>query len=251
MNNQLEKNHITEKILGKIKTEKIKMKPKIYFILRMALLVLGTLTLASFIVYLISFIVFSLRVSGVLFLPKFGFPGIRILISSLPWFLILISGGLIVLLEVFTQKFRFVYRKPILYSLLGIIIIVFTGSFLMEKTSFHSSLFWKAQEKRLPAIGSIYRDYGVPRINNVHQGVISEVIEGGFKIETLSGEVLSVVVDSKVYSTLETDTKEGDVIVILGEQNSSTIQALDLRKVQKDFNLFPRQRMKNFKLFDK
>ena len=62
------------------------------------------------------------------------------------------------------------------------------------------------------------------------------------------------MVDSGIYSTyptLEPDAKEGDVIVILGEQNSSTIQALDLRKVQKDPNLFPRQRMRNLKLFDK
>ncbi len=251
MNNQLEKNHITEKVLSKIKTEKIKMKPKVYFILRMTLLVFGTIALASFVIYLISFIVFSLRASGILFLPKFGFPGMRILLSSLPWFLILISGVSIILLEIFTQKFRFVYRKPILYSLLVIIIIVFMGSFLIEKTPLHSSLFWKAQEKRLPAIGSIYRDYGVPQIDNVHQGVISEIIEDGFRIETLSGEELNIVVAPEIYSTLEPDIKEGDVIVILGEQSSGTIQALDLHKVQKDLNLFPRRRMKIFKLFGK
>ena len=251
MKNQLEKNHITEKILSKIKTEKIKMKPKSYFVLRIIFLVLGTLALTFFIIYLISFIIFSLRASGTLFLPRFGFPGMRILISSLPWFLILTSGILIILLEIFTQKFTFVYRKPILYSLLVIIIIVSMGSFLIGKTSLHSSLFWKAQEKRLPAMGSIYRNYGAPQIDDVHQGVISKVTENGFEIETLSGEVLDVIVGPKIYSTLESDIKKDDVIVVLGKQSSSTIQALGLRKVQKDFNLFPRQRMRSLKLFGK
>ncbi len=249
MNNQQEKNSIIDKVLNKIKSGRVKMKPKIYFILKTVLLISGTLVLISFIIYFVSFVIFSLRVSGVLFLPKFGFSGMKIFLNSLPWFLILIIAILIILLEIFAKKFTFVYRRPILYSLLGIIMIVFIGSFLIDKTPFHSNLFWKAQQRRLPGIGMVYRNFGAPRIGNVHHGAVSEVIDNGFKIETPCGEALTIVVSPKISLILKTDIKEGDAIVVLGKRSNSTVQAFDIRKVEKDLNLFQSQRVRGYKSF--
>jgi hypothetical protein len=249
MNNNQQRNSISDKVLNKIKSGEIKMKPKIYFILRAVLLILSALVLALLIICLVSFIIFSLRSSGILFLPKFGFPGIRIFLSSLPWLFILIAITLIILLEIFTKRFTFVYRWPIIYSLLAIIFIVMLGSFVIDKTPFHSNLFWRAQEGRLPAIGKLYHGYGVPRIGNVHYGVVSEVIDGGFKIETLRGEELIVMVSSKTRFLLKTDIKKDDAIVVLGERNNNTVQAIDIRKVEKNINLFPSQRPRGYKPF--
>ncbi len=248
MNNEPEKNSITDKVLNKIKSGEVKMKSKTYFILRMVLLILSTLVLIFFIIYFVSFIIFSLRASGVLFLPKFGFPGIKIFLNSLPWLLIFISAILIILLEIFAKKFTFVYRRPILYSLLAIIMIVVIGSLLVEKTPFHSNLFWKTQEGHLPIMRTVYRDFGVPRTGNIYHGVISEVVGNDFKIETPRGEILAIVVSSKTRPILETDIKEGDAIVVLGERKNGIIQALDIRKVKKDSNLFRSQRMRGYKL---
>ncbi len=249
MNNNQQENYIGDKVLNKIKSGEIKMKPKIHFILRAVLLILSTLILALFIICLVSFIIFSLRSSGILFLPKFGFPGIRIFFSSLPWLLILIAVILIILLEIFTKRFTFVYRRPILYSLLAIIFIVILGSFIINKTPFHSNLFWRAQEGRLPAIGKLYRGYGAPKIGNVHYGIVSEVTDDGFKIETLRGEALIVIVSSETRFPLKTDIKKDDVIVVLGKRNNDTVQAIGIRKVEKDLNLFPLNKMRKQRSF--
>ena len=242
MNNKQENNSIAEKVLGKIKRRQIKMKPKIHFIFGTTLLVLGVLVLILFIPYLISLIVFSLRVSGVLFLPKFGLPGMSILLSSLPWLLILITTFLILLLEIFARKFTFVYRKPAIYSLIAIIVIIFTGIFIIEKTSLHSSLFWKAQDKSLPAIGMIYRDFGSRKIDNIYHGIIIEMIDSGFKIETLCGEVITIRINSETNFISGTEFQENDIVVALGEIKEDSVQALNVRKVEQDSNLFsPRQ----------
>jgi len=243
MNNQEEKNSIVDKILNKIKNEKVKMKPKIYFILRTVLLVGGSLVLIFLIISLVSFIVFSLRTSGALFLPKFGSPGIKIFFMSLPWLLILIAIILTVLLEIFSKKFTFVYRQPIFYSLLIIIIITFIGSFLINKTSLHPNLFWKAQERHLPGIEMVYRDFGVPRIKDVYYGIISGITDNGFNIETPRGEVFNIIINSETRLALEVNIEEGDAVVILGKQSNSNIQAFDIHKVKKDFNLFRPQQI--------
>ena len=241
MNNKQEKNHITRKVLGKIKKGKIKMRPKIHFIFGTALLMLGVLVLVFFIPYLVSLIIFSLRVSGVLFLPKFGFSGTRTLLSSLPWPLILITMLLIVLLERFAQKFTFAYRKPAIYSLIAIIVIVFMGSFLIGETSFHSNLFWKSQERVLPVIGAVYRDFGSRKIDDMYHGIIMEVINDGFELETLCGDVFAVAINPKTSFMPDTEFQKGDRVVVLGNISSGAIQALDIRKVEQDSNLFSPQ----------
>ena len=47
----------------------------------------------------------------------------------------------------------------------------------------------------------------------------------------------------------DADIKEGDAIVVLGKRSNGTVQALDIRKIEKDLNLFRPQRMRGYKLF--
>ncbi len=239
MNNQ--QNSISDKVINKIRSGDIKMKPKAYFVLRTALLVLGILVLFLFIVYLISFITFSLRSSGIWLSPVFGFPGIKILFGSLPWVLILITVVLIVLLEIFAKQFTFIYRKPIIYSLLVIILVVFLGGFLIDKTPFHPNLFWKAQEGHLPGFGSFYRDFGTPKFKDIHQGVVFEVIDNGFLIENPRERIISVMITPETRLPSE-KIEEGDVIVVFGERDNGQVEALDIRKTKRDFNFFPKNR---------
>ena len=247
MNNQEQKNHISNKVLDKIKSGEVKMRPKIYFVFRTILLVLGVLVSILSLIYLASFIIFSLRASGILFLPKFGFPGIGIFLNSLPWILILIVVILIIVLEIFTKRFTFVYRRPILYSLLIIVFIVILGSFIIDRTPFHAGLFWRAQEGRLPAIGSVYRDIGVPKADNVHRGIVSETLEDGFAIETPRGELLVIVITSETRFLPEADIEEGDIVVIMGDKDNSTIEAFGIRKIKEGFDIFPQRRFRDLK----
>ena len=77
--------------LEKITSGEIKMRPKTYFVLKAILIVLGIVFAVCFSLYIISFILFSLRSTGVLYLPGFGFPGIKAFFVMLPWILIAAS----------------------------------------------------------------------------------------------------------------------------------------------------------------
>jgi len=144
-------NNLTEKILNKLRSGEFKMKPRIYFILKAILIILGTLIVALFTLFLISFISFALRTN---------FRGFGVLFSSIPWLLIIVAAFLIIVLEILFKHFAFTYRRPILYSVIGILIVVILGTLIIDRTPFHRGLFDRAREGRLPIFGPIYRNFG-------------------------------------------------------------------------------------------
>jgi hypothetical protein len=225
---------LIKRILEQVQSGQVKMRPKSYFILRAILVGLLACLVALFVLYLISFIVFSLRTSGVWFLPGFGFGALGVFFKSLPWLLIIVALALIVVLEIFVKRFSFAYRRPILYSVLGIVILAFLGSFLIIKTPFHPELFWRAREGRLPMMGEFYGGLGLPKLTNVHQGIVIGITDEGFSMETPRGELLTVMATS-------TDIQENNRVVVLGKRGDNKVEAFDVRKVDDEFDIFQRR----------
>jgi len=229
---------IKEKVLSKIKSGEVKMSPKALFALKTTLIVFGAVLAALFIVFLASFIIFAMRASGTLFLPAFGFFGMRTFFTSLPWLLILIAVISIVVLEVLAKRFTFVYRRPIFYSVLAIIILVLCGGVFIERTRLHSNLFWRAREGRLPIMGNFYRNPNIMPPRNVYEGVVSEMTEKGFRIKNADNQIFNIVVASDTRFPLEEKIKEGDAVVVMGEQKGDTIYAFGVHRIEGEFNIF-------------
>jgi len=216
------------------------MRSRKYFVLKSVLIILSVFLIALFILYLTSLILFVLRASGAWYFYGLGFYGLKTSFILLPWLLIIIAVVLLVILEILVKHFSFSYHRPIFYSILGIVILTLLGSFIIDKTQFHSCLFQKAQEEHLPIMGNFYRDLGVEKNNNTQRGIIFEITENNFQIETPRGKVLNVNITSETQFPDGTDIKKNDVIIVLGERNDNEIQALGIRKINDDLNFFPR-----------
>jgi hypothetical protein len=238
MENNEKQNNIAERIIDKIKEGEIKMKPKAYFIARMVLFVLGITVLSLFLIYIVSFIIFSSRISGGWFLPQFGFSGIGILLRSLPWLLISLSIILIIFLEIFAEHFSFIYKKATVYSLFGIIGIVLLAGFMVGLSPFHTSLFQSARNGELPLIGSFYERQGAPRFNNFHNVSVSSVGDKEFTVINPRGEILRVITEDQI----DQELKEGDSILLIGQRDGDIIKFKQMRKVNEDANFFPKHR---------
>ncbi len=248
-NNNSQKSLITGKVLEKIKSGRVKMRPKAHFVLKTALAALGFILIILFVLYLISFIVFTLRMSGIWFAPGFGFYGIKIFLVSLPWILISIAIILILILEILVKHFSFAYRRPILYSILGIITLALLGSFIIGQTRIHPRFFQQAQERNLPVAGKFYRDFGAGKFRNAHRGVVSEITDNGFKIETVRNETLNIIITPETRFPFGKDIKENDIVMILGERDNCAVRAFGIRKVDDNLNNnFPRNRGQKYKL---
>jgi hypothetical protein len=228
---------IKELVLDKIKKGEVKMRPKAHFILKTILALSVAVVLVLFVLYLTSFISFSFKAGGIGVLPGFGSRGLGSLFSAMPWPLILIAAVLIFVLEILVRRFAFSYRQPILYSVLAIVLVVSLGSFAVNKTYLHPALFQRAQENRLPLAGGLYRDFGLPKSQDMNRGIVSEITESGFYFKA-NGEALNVIVSAETRFPKGAGIKEGELVMVLGERKGDTIQAFGISKINDDFNFF-------------
>lgn len=236
------KSLLADKVSDRIHSGKVKMRPKVYFILKTVLIILGIILAGLFVLFLMSFIFFVLRARGVWYLPGFGLPGIRALFVLLPWLLFLTAIGLIAVLEILFKHFAFTYRRPILYSILGIVVLIFLGSFIIHKTSLHSGLFRRAQQGHLPIAGKFYRDFALPKSASLHRGVVSKITDNGFIMKMPNEEMLTVVINEKTRLPLPNKIKPNDTLIILGQRDDHTIQCFGIRQINDEFNFSPPSR---------
>lgn len=226
-------------ILEKIKKGGVKMKPRFYFILK-GIFFFGFFALIlGFSFLFCSFIHFHLVSSGIWYLPRFGVLGFLVFLKSLPWILIALAIFLILILEILSRKFSFSFKRPILFSLLAIIFIIFLGSFLIVKTEIHPKLFLKANEKNfLPPISPIYLKYGIPKYKEFHRGVIEKVSTSSIFLKKLNGELLEIEIKEPFLSE---KFREGEGIMIFDKEKNGKPKELKIKKINDKFLEFERK----------
>lgn len=226
------------KILEKIKKGKVEMKPKSHFVLKTIIYVLGIIFSFLFTIFLASFIIFSLKISGAWHFPAFGFRGLGVFLVAFPWLLLIFAIIFVVILEIFAKRFSVVYRKPLIYSILIIVIIVLLVSLVIGKTSMHSKLFRGAQEGRLPIMGPMYKGRFVDPLRNACIGEVIDVTDNGFEVKTVKGESIGVIISSETYLPSDEKIEEGELIMVMGERKNSTIKAFKIIKIKNSKEIY-------------
>ncbi len=239
------------KILEKIKNKEVKMRPKFYFVLRTTLYILGIILTFLFAIFLASFIVFSLQISGASQFPALGLRGLIPFLVAFPWVLVIFALIFIIILQIFAKKFpvvykkpkfSVVYKKPLLYSILGIIVFVLLVSFAIANTPFHRTLFRSAQEGKLPIMGPMYKGRFVDPSHNMCIGEVVEVADDGFQVETVKGESVGIIISSETYLPSDGKIEKGELIMIMGERKDSIINAFKVIKIKDNKEIYLLQR---------
>ena len=146
-------------VLKAIQGGQVKMRPKWQFITKAALMLLGVVLVALTTLYLVSFIVFILRQTGVLFVPAFGPGAFGVFFMSLPWLLIALAAIFMLLLEILIKRYSFAYGRPFLYSALAVIFLGIAGGIIIGETPLHERFFDAAENGQLPFAGPVYEYY--------------------------------------------------------------------------------------------
>jgi len=193
---------IKEKIDNLISQKEIKMKSKSLFVLKkisIFSIIISTSLLAFF---LLSFISFKLRINGLWMFSKLG---IGKFLYHLPWGMILVVTGLIIIVELFIKRFS--YKKPLIYSLVIVLIMVFMGGFIIDRAGIHDRM----QEK------GIYR-HGIQ--DNVYKGVIENYKDNEFDLTSFR---VRVTPDTKIIRILRLGN--GMEVMVIGEEIDEMIEA--------------------------
>jgi len=174
-------NKLKDKVLSKIKSGDIVIKPKVYFILKTlftVILALAALLAGSFFV---SFTVFSIKESSKLFLLGFGDIGIWVFFATFPWFLMLITVFLLIVINKLLIYFEFAYKIPLIYLFLITIAVVMVISVFIYKTPIHETLYQEVMEDKLPELDLIYKDAKrPPNEKGVFRGFVASINDNSF-----------------------------------------------------------------------
>jgi hypothetical protein len=231
MNNDKNKS-LGDNILNAIKKGEVKMRPKWHFILRGVLLGIGTALVVLTLLYIASFILFVLHQTGVWFLPSFGFQGLGLLFFSLPWILILIAAIFIFILELLVRQYSFAYRRPLLYSALGVIFLVLIGGFILAQTDLHPHFYRDARARRLPFGGELYRGYGSKPPRDIHPCMITEMTESEFKCQEPDDDIVTITITPDTTFPGGTDFMVNDKVLVIGPRQGNTITAHGITKIE-------------------
>lgn len=224
---------IHNRVLQKIKNENIQMKPKIRFVLQTILFAGGILLSLGLTLYLTSFIFFILRSNGAFFLPGFGFAGFGALFLSLPWLLIVIVLALIAILELLGRHFSFVYKRPLVYSIFGIILFVLISSVAVAFTKVHQKALEFTREHHVPIGGPLYERYsrGERPFHKGNIGTILEINENELILKNVTGGTITVSTTTETRFPRHESLNVGDHIMILGEREGTAVTAYGIRKI--------------------
>jgi hypothetical protein len=229
---------LKETILEQITSGHAKMRPRSYFVIRALLLAIGTTITTLTLLYVISLIVFVTELNGASELPAFGFQGLAPFLLALPWLLIAVCLLSLVLLEILVQRYAFAYRKPLLYSLFGVLIIVIFGSLIVTRLRLHQQLFEYAEEQHLPIAEPFYREYDRHRSRNIYPGVVAALHDDGFDLTTRQAETFTIIVNDKTDIPVGWVIHQGDIVVVLGTEDDQQITALGIRPWRSELGRF-------------
>lgn len=227
-------NDVTNTIINKIKAGEITMKPRWHFLLRSLLMVLGGLFFVLLLMYIVSFIVFIVRFSGAAFVPGFGGAGLIALLLAIPWLLVLLALLFVVVLEVLVQRFSVTRQTPLLYSILGVVVISFIGSYILLQTPLHSAIQTLATERQAPLVGPLYRTYGDQLPGRITPGVITVVTDGGFMLMTRNGDMWQINLSSETRGVDMVEIAPDVAVVVLGERDGNMITAAGIKTLPDD-----------------
>lgn len=217
-----------KEILDKIKNGELDMKPKWHFVLKSALLLLGTVITALLAIYFLSFVFFTLRETGVGFSVLYGFKGISLFVIHSPWILISATAVFIGVLYLLITHYSFSYQKPLVYSMVGVVLFALVGSVIVEQTTMHKQLQQYSEQMEVPVFSPMYRGAKTSPSENIVYGEILEVNEGGLRVQSATGEV-AVAITENTRQKPGDEYQPGTHVIIFGEKDGDRIEAFGVR----------------------
>lgn len=226
---QEEAKRAEEKMLSAIRKGEVEMIPRWHFVLKTALMITGGVLTILVLLYLASFVVFSLHQTGVWFAPLFGSAGWYSFFRSMPWILIALLAIFVVVLAILVKRYAFAYKHPFVYLFVGIVAAVAVGGFAIAQTPLHQYLFNSSRHGRLSVLGGFYHGFGPQRLGDIHRGTVISTTTDGFILQDANGETSTAVFGARFHGSTNRIPSVGSDVVIFGPENQSgtiTIQGI-------------------------
>lgn len=217
---------LKEKLLGKIKTGQLTIRPRWYFLLRTIALGGIGFGLGLVTMYFISFIAYSLQRTGLLLISGFGWPGISTLLFSSPWLIIGLALIFLFCLGRLVQTQTWGYSQPQFYSVLGLLLVVTVGTIVILQVPLHKSL----EHRQLTAF--LYERYAGHRPDGMYVGRLVSVDGRTLFLSHYNGQYFAVNLDQNVMLPASNTLKAGRSFVVFGQPGVGVVDAIGIRPIE-------------------
>jgi hypothetical protein len=220
-------------IEDRINNSALEKKSRFHFIFRKVILYIGIVILFCVAAFLLSLILFISRSQRSWLLTDFGWAGYQDVFISLPWFIIGLVILLVVTVEVLGRQFAFVYRRPALYSIAGVVVVIIAAGVGVAQTTLHRTLYNSVQRTHMPMAGSLYRGIGGFRPHDVYFGVVNDQAPTLWHV-TLRGDdnTVNVILTPRTRFPRGNTIVPKDLVLIMGKRSDGSIQAYGIREIE-------------------
>ncbi|MFA5173270.1 MAG: hypothetical protein WC435_02655 [Candidatus Paceibacterota bacterium] len=226
-------NKIADEILGKIKRGEVKMLPKSYFLMKSILYAAVSVFAIVFATFFAALVFYILKINGFLSLPQFGLKGLRDFVLSLPVFLLATAILFIVAATMFLSEYPATYRRPLIYSVGSLLIILSLGLlFITKAVSFRRVVYNEIESGEVPVISSFYDYIKETNPRNVLKGRVENVYSNSFLMDVGDGEEVRVVYGPQTSVYSEGGIRSGDYVIVHGRRNGNSIGAFVVERVE-------------------
>lgn len=237
-NKTTQQNNFTDQILNKIKSGEVSMKPKYYFVIKLFALGISTFLIFILSSVLVSYVLFSIKASGQLYLLDFGPRGVYRFLMALPWIILVLDLLLIVFIDWLLKSFRFGYNSSVAFLFVVTMVSITALATCINYTSFHKMLLVRAENKDLPFGGGFYegmrKSHG--RQGIYHGEIVSIESTSTFYIKykdfdfDIDNDLVRVEVPDG-YDVFTLFLAPGDKVFVAGDKNELGISAFGVRKL--------------------
>lgn len=237
---------LQKKIKDAIEKNEVSMHSRMYIYGRTLLWTSATILMFGTVLFFVSALIFVFRANGLHLLPFFGSRGWMALFFSLPWLLLGVVAIVSVLLFTLSRHYAFVYKRPLVHTLLAGIVVLACGGVLIAYTTLHERAYERAHNQHgLPIAGPLYRG-AIGDRPDVHVGIVSELTPDSFVLNRRDGQKTTIIIEGTTLMHPELQLAEDMLVVVMGDAVEDTVHALGVRPAEKKGVLFPKDmRQKN------
>ena len=221
MTNSHKQQPTSQSILAEIRARGLHMRPRWHFSLRTTLSLLTVFCVFLVAIYLTSLVVFVIRESGLSFAHRFGYRGWTEFLLSFPWLLVIGSLVFLAVLEELLCRYSFVYKRPLLYSMGALVVILTLASVIVDLDGIHPQIRTFSNAHGIP----IYDAFTQPpfgRPSHFFHGQIIRTASGTITILKEGGMPVHVDIETMMP---DNDSSTDTPVVIFGETVNGQFRA--------------------------
>lgn len=231
--------HTRDELMERIRTNQVRMRPRAYFVLKVAALITLISLILIISILLSNLISFDLRLNGHDAFFAFGLRGIWIILLTFPWWLLVIDLALIVLLRSLLSAFSFGYKNGWLPLVFGLLLISgIAGAMLDHGTPLNDTLLRDADDQRLPSpVNALYTSvrHDPHEENGEFRGIVERVDGSRLYLSVHHEAGTSTMLIIQLPDTDDGGRfSVGDAVVVLGEMEEGFVRAYGIQLIDRN-----------------